>query len=278
MKTTWKRWVDDHKSGTARGPAVADGSERRTPLTLPRLALAATCSLLLALGLSACENVASSTVMGLVRVIDASYIAQTDYPEGLNFYVEGTQIATGVGEGYISGYGALPVSNAAAVKVTTSVGPTTLVQTTVSLTKVTVGNQFSVFLTDNGAAPTSYTVTALQDQSVPAATGHSAFRFINQAPRVGAVDIYMVPGSSTLANAIPLYTNLTVGASTGYISFASQTVSMYILPTGTDVASTKQQSLASFALVGGEVRTVMIIDAQLTSNPAAAVVVAADVD
>ncbi len=281
MKTTWKLWWKDRKSSADRGPVVFAGPVRGValrPLTLPKLALIAAGSLLLALGLSSCENVASNTVSALVRVIDASYIAQTDYAEGLNFYVGGTEIATGAGEGFISGYGTLPISNSAAVKVTTSVGSTTLVATNVSLTKVTTGNQFSIFLTDNGQAPASYTVTALQDQSVPAASGHSAFRFINQAPRVGAVDIYLVPGSSTLANTIPLYTNLTVGATTGYISFASQTVTMYILPAGTDPSSAKLQSVDSFALTGGEVRTVMIIDAQLTTNPAVSVVVADDVD
>lgn len=251
------------------------------PLSLPRLAASVVGSMLLALGLSACENVAGYTQPALVRVIDASYIAQTDYPAGLNFYVEGTEIATAVGEGYISGYGTLPTSNSALVKVTSSLGTTTLVSTNVSLTRVSTGNQFSVFLTDNGVAPASYTVTAVQDQSVAAATGHSAFRFFNQAPRVGAVDVYMVPSGTTLANTIALYTNLAVGASTGYISFASQTVTMYILPAGTSTAATSASSLisnGSFALTGGEVRTVMIIDSQLTTNPSTSVVVANDVN
>jgi hypothetical protein len=278
MKTTWNRWMEDRKNRAAGNPAVWGAAVRKRllpPLTLPRLALAASGALLLALGLSSCENVAASNVLGLVRVIDASYIAQIDYPEGLNFYVENIGIATNVGEGYISGYGTMPISNAAGVKVTTSVGSTTLVATTVSLTKVTVGNQFSIFLTDNGASPASYTVTALQDQSVPAATGHSAFRFINQAPRTGALDIYMVPAGSTLSNTIPLYTNLTVGASTGYISFASQSVTMVITPTGTILP---KYTSAGIALTGGEVRTVMMVDSQLTTDPPVSVVIANDVD
>ena len=249
--------------------------------TWPRLAVVAAASLALALGLSACENVAGFTQPALVRVIDASYIAQADYPAGLNFFVEGVQIAGAFNEGNISGYGTVPVSPSALVKVTSAVGTTpALVSTNVTLTKVSAGNQFSIFLTDNGASPTLYTVTALQDQSVAAAVLHSAFRFINQAPRVGAVDIYMVPTSSTLAKAIPLFSNLAEGQSTGYISFSSQSVGMYILPTGTPVGtvSTALQPQYSFALTGGEVRTVMIIDSQLTSDPAASVVVATDVN
>jgi hypothetical protein len=251
------------------------------PLTRTRLAAVAAGALGMALGISACENVQGYTQPALVRVIDASYIAQTDYPAGLNFYVAGTAIASAVGEGFISGYGTVPTANSALVKVTSTVGSTTLVSTDVTLTRVSEGNQFSVFMTDNGASPASYTVTAVQDQSTAAASGHSAFRFFNQAPKVGAVDIYMMPSGSTLANTTALYTNLAVGASTGYISFASQTVTMYILPAGTNVAAASSTSLVSdgsFALTGGEVRTVMIIDSQLTSNPAASVVVAKDVN
>jgi hypothetical protein len=262
--------------GFSRAAAAAS----RLRLTPCRLALAAAASLALALGLSACENVAGYTQPALVRVIDASYIAQADFPAGLNFSVEGVAIAGAFNEGDISGYGTVPVSPSALVKVTSATGTTTLVSTNVTLTRVSLGNQFSLFLTDNGASPTLYTVTALQDQSVAAAVNHSAFRFINQAPRVGGVDIYMVPATSTLANAIPLYVNLAVGQSTGYISFTSQPVAMYILPTGTPVStvSTAIPPQSSFALTGGEVRTVMIIDSQLTSNPAASVVVAKDVN
>ena len=88
------------------------------------------------------------------------------------------------------------------------------------------GHQHSVFLTDNGAAPNGYLVTILEDQQIAAAQGHSAFRFLNQAAKTGAVDVYMVPAGTTLANSIPIVTDLPVGATAGYISFTSQTVTM----------------------------------------------------
>jgi hypothetical protein len=135
------------------------------------------------------------------------------------------------------------------------------------------GHQHSVFLTDNGAAPNSYVVTILEDQQVQAASGHSAFRFLNQAPKVGAVDVYMVPAGTTLANSIPIYTNLPAGGSTGYISFASQTVTMIITPTG---VTTPYYAYTPMALTGGEVRTVLLMDTQLTSNPAVEFTVADD--
>ena len=132
-----------------------------------------------------------------------------------------------------------------------------------------------VVVTDNGAAPTSYQVTILEDQQLAAASGHSAFRFLNQAPKTGAVDIYMVPAGTTIANTIPLVTALPVGATAGYVSFTSQSVTMVITPTGVLTPKYTSQALA---LVGGEVRTILIVDTQLTSNPPVEIFVANDVN
>jgi len=235
--------------------------------SLPGLAIAAAVALALALGLAACENVASYTQPSLVRVIDASYIAPA-----VNVQVEGTLLAANIGQGSITPYGTLPANAAAAIDVTAAAGGKTLVNTTGTLL---AGHQHSVFLTDNGVAPNGYEVTILEDQQVPAASGHSAFRFLNQAPSTGAVDVYMVPSGSTLADTIPLVTALPVGATAGYISFTSQTVTMVITPTGVVTPKYTSQSLA---LTGGEVRTVLIVDTQLTSNPPVEVFVANDVN
>ena len=138
----------------------------------------------------------------------------------------------------------------------------TIVNTTGTLL---AGHQHSVFLTDNGVAPNGYLVTILEDQQIVAAQGHSAFRFLNQAAKTGAVDVYMVPAGATMANTIPIVTNLPVGGTAGYISFASQTVTMVVTPTG---VTTPQYASTPMTLTGGEVRTVLLIDTQLTSNPA----------
>lgn len=223
-------------------------------------------SLVAALGLSSCTNVAGFSQPSLVRVIDASYIAPA-----VNIYIENTLFAGNVGEGYISNYGTVTPSPAAVVKVTQATGGAALVTASATLNG---GAQHSVFLTDNGASPTQYIVTVLEDQQTAAATGHSAFRFLNQAPRTGAVDVYMVPGSTTLANTIPICTNLPVGSTCGYISFASQTVTMVITPTGT---TTPKYTSTALGLTGGEVRTAVIVDSQLTSDPPVQVVIAKDV-
>jgi hypothetical protein len=252
MKTIWNRCWSEWLPGARR-------------LMLPWLAIMAVVSLALALGLSACENVATYTQPSLVRVIDASYIAPA-----VNVVVEGTLLAANVGQGTITPYGTLPASNDALIKITASTGGAALVTTNGTLL---AGHQHSIFLTDNGAAPTSYTVTILEDQQTQAAGGHSAFRFLNQAPKTGPVDVYMIPAGQTLANTIPIVTALPVGATAGYISFTSQTVTMVITPTG--LITPKYTSL-SLPLSGGEVRTVLIVDTQLTSNPPVEVFMADD--
>jgi hypothetical protein len=224
----------------------------------------AAASLAVALSLSACVNVTGFTQPSLVRFIDASYIAPA-----VNAYVEGILLAGNYGEGSVSNYGTIPAMNLAPVKITAATGGKTLVSSNVTLVG---GREHSIFLTDNGAAPTSYTVTVLEDQHIPAAAGHSAFRFMNQAPKVGPVDIYVVPAGATLADAI-LQSTLPVGGTFGYFSFTSQTVTIVITPTG--VLTPKFVS-ASMALIGGEVKTVVIIDSQLTSNPPVNVVIVTD--
>lgn len=234
-------------------------------MTATRLGAVAGASLLIALGISACQVVAGFSQPSLVRVINASYIAPA-----VNIYVEKTIFASNVGEGFVSNYGTTAPSPAAQVTVTAATGGATLASAAVTLN---VSAHHSVFLTDNGSTPTLYSLSVLEDQSVPAASGHSAFRFLNQAPRTGALDVYMVPSGTTLDNAIPICTNIPVGQTCGYVSFTSQTVTMVITPTGT---TTVKYTSTPLALVGGEVRTVVMVDSQLTSNPPVQVVIAND--
>jgi hypothetical protein len=250
MTTSRKRWT-----------------EKMRQLTLPGLAIAAVVALALAVSLSGCVNVVSSTQPTLVRVIDASYIAPA-----VNVYVEGTLLAGNIGQGTITPYGTLTASTAAPIKITAATATTALASTSGTLL---AGHQHSVLITDNGAAPNLYTVTILEDQQISAAGGHSAFRFLNQAPKTGGIDVYMIPAGTTLANTIPIVTNLPVGATAGYISFTSQSVTMVITPTGT---ITPRYTSIPMALTGGEVRTVLLVDTQLTSDPPVQAFIASDVN
>lgn len=277
MGMSWSRWIENRGSKGSQDFVAPH-------LTLPRLVLISAASLALALTLSSCENVATNTQFSLVRVIDASYNAPA-----VNVYVEGTELAANIGEGTISEYGTLSGSTNAPVIVTPATATSGSASNALVLTDAALltGQHYSVFLTDNSTSPTSYVLTVLQDQKLAAASGQSSFRFINQAVKTGAVDIYMVPSSGTLAGTKPFEADLIVGAPSSYISFAAQTVTMVIVPAGTVIpppvtTGTTPAPIASeytstpIALTGGEVRTVVIVDSQLTSNPPVSVVMASD--
>lgn len=236
-------------------------------LSLPGLALAVLLSLVLSCGLVACENVATYTQPTVVRVIDASYMAPA-----INVSVESTLFAANIGQGTITGYGTLPARSGALISVTPAAGGAALVSANSTLL---AGQQHSILLTDNGVSPATYTVTLLDDQRTAAANGRSAFRFINQGLKTGPVDIYMVPSGVTLANAVPVVSNLPVGAVSSYISFMSQTVNMIVTPAG---VTTPKYTAAALNLIGGEVRTVLIVDTQLTADPPVTAFIGNDVN
>ena len=236
-------------------------------LKLPALIGAAILSLALATALSGCVNVASYTQPTLVRVIDASYSAPA-----INVYVESNLLAGNIGQGTITPYGALASSTAASIKMTAATSTTALI-TTSSL--LLAGHQHSVLISDNSAAPNLYNVAVLEDQQTAAAGGHSAFRVLNQASKAGAVDVYMVPAGTPLLSANPIITSLPAGVASSYISFTSQTVTMVVTPTG---HATAGYTSTPFALTGGEVRTVLLVDNQLTANPPIQAYIANDVN
>jgi hypothetical protein len=246
---------------------VARNVDLKSGMTLTRLLLVAAVSFMLAVCISACQVVAGFYQPSLVRVIDASYIAPP-----VDIYVQSTIFAGNVGEGYISNYGTTAPSNDALVQVKTVSGDTTLVSASATLAP---GAQHSVFLTDNGSTPTLYNVTALEDATTPAPAGNVEFRFLNQAPRTGALDVYMVPSGNTVANSIPICSDIPVGQACGYVTFAAQSVTMVITPTGVTTPKYTSQTLS---LTGGQVRTVVMVDSQLTSDPPVNVVIADDVD
>jgi hypothetical protein len=243
------------------------GIPQANPLTRGRLAVFAAGSLALSLGITACTQVAGSNTPTLVRFIDASYSAPA-----VNVSVEGQTIASNAGPASISNYGTLSPSTSAEVEITAATGGAGLAKTTAPFIS---GNQESVFFTGGGSAGNKTAVTVLEDQSMSAPTGESSFRFLNQAVKTGAVDVYMVPSTSTLAKSAPLAEALAAGTATGYLTFTSQTVTLVVTPAGSTKVKYTSQPLA---LTGGEVRTALIVDAALTSNPPVTVVLGDDVN
>lgn len=247
---------------------------RRSPrLTMPKLAVTSAASLAGALALSGCQTVSSFTSVSQLRIIDASYNAAVG--TGVNVYVEGTLLAGNLGQGSITGYAKLAPTNNALIKVTSVSSTTPPVTANASLRADT---SQSVLVTDQGAG---FQVTILEDQATPAPSGHSEFRLLNQAPSTGAVDVYFLSGTSATvyATAKPVITGLAVGSTSGYVTIPSSTLYMVIAPAGTTLSTTNATIYTSAAmnLVGGEVRTVLIVDPLLVTEPVT-VYIADDVD
>jgi Domain of unknown function (DUF4397) len=246
-----------HISGMIAKVRWSPGTGR---LTLPMLAVISGATLAASLLLAGCQTVTGYSAVSLVRAIDASYNAPA-----VNVSVEGTLLAANIGQGSITVYGGFAPSRNATVKVTGTSNTKTLVSSNVTL----VANKSqSVLITDFNA---DYQVTVLEDQSTPAPTGHSDFRVLNQAPSTGPVDVYFLAGTSetVFATAKPVITGLAVGATSGYVTIPSSTLFMVIAPTGTTLSTTLTTiySSGALALVGGEVRTVLIVDPVLVTQP-----------
>jgi hypothetical protein len=240
---------------------------RITPngMKLSALLLVVPASFAVAISLSACENVATYSQPTAVRVIDGSYLAPA-----ANFLVQNELLAANVGTGSITSYGTMTPSSSASIQMTATTGNAVLLN---SSSPLLAGNQYSIFLTDVIGSSTAYVMTVLQDQQTQAPTGRAAFRFLNQAEMIGAVDIYMVPAGTAIADAVPLETNLPVGGPPVYVSFPAQSVTMIITPTGVTAPA---YTSSPIQLIGGEARTVLIMDAKLTSTPPVTVTMADD--
>lgn len=234
------------------------------------LLLAAALSLSCALLLAGCEHVQGYSPVSLVRVIDASYNAPA-----LNVYVAGSLVATNLGQGQITPYGTYSPSPSVKIVVTSTQNTNPLVSTTGTLQ---ASQSSSVLITDINA---TYQATLLEDQSTPAPSGHSEFRVLNQAPSTGPIDVYFLPGTTAAdyAAAKPVITSLAVGATSGYVSIPSSTLYMVIVAAGTTLTTTSTSIYVSAALplVGGEVRTVLVVDPLVTTQPVQ-VYIATDAD
>jgi hypothetical protein len=229
-------------------------------LTVPMLAGVSLAVLAGSLLLAGCQTISGYSAVSLVRVIDASYNAPA-----IDVSIEGTELAANLGQGSITTYGGFAPSRNATVKVTT----TSNTQTLVSANATLVANKSqSVLVTDFNA---DYEVTVLEDQSTPAPAGHSEFRLLNQAPSTGPVDVYFLAGTAetVYATAKPVISGLAVGATSGYVTIPSSTLYMVIAPAGETLSTTETTIYSSGALplVGGEVRTVLIVDPILVTQP-----------
>ena len=213
--------------------------------------------------LSGCQSVQGSAPHTLVRVIDASYSAKS-----VDVTLANTLIAYNIAAPSFTSYAV-----SSPQKATASIYPTGTKKAGASVSgSFEVNEQHSVLITD---AAGSYAATILSDQITAPPAGDVAVRFVQEAQMTGAVDVYLVASDSTLADAKPLLSNLTVGSVTNYINVAAGTYTVVITPAGNTKA---QYTGTAIPFAAGQVRTLLVVDSQLTSNPPVTVVVGDDLN
>ena len=229
----------------------------------PRLVAAA----LAVSALSGCQSIdVNSSNASLVRVFNASVDST-----GFDFYTGKTAIVYNLGfPSYTVTY--VPL-NPGTQAITTDQAGTTQVLASVN---ASLSSQKSyTVITGNVAANLQETIFA--DQNFAAPTGQIAVRLINEATRIGPVDVYLVPSGGKLSTTIPVVTNLSFDMNSGYIDIPIGTYTVAILPTGTIPGSgTTLFSGSQGTYTTGCAETIVVIDTPLTTAPAATGVVLND--
>jgi hypothetical protein len=216
--------------------------------------------------LTGCQGLIGNASSSQVRIIDVS----PDAPN-LDIYQSHEALAYSLGFGTITSY--VPVTPGTYNIAANSTGTAEVV----SAAKETFlpSTQYTVVI--GNTDPQQLT---LKDQNQPAPSGQIALRFIGEAPRVGAVDIYLVPHGQTLADARPIMTNVTLGTNTGYLKVPTDTYTIVMLPAGTIPSGTAAATYAGtqIAYADGSARTVILIDQRQVGGYHLQVITADDYD
>jgi len=204
---------------------------------------------ILAAGLAGCQSMAGTPQLSQVRVIDAS----PDAP-ALDIYQNSQAGLYNIGFGTVSSY--IPVAPGAYTHAAFTAG--TQQQLAAIRGTFATNGQYTI-LAGNIAA--NLQMTVLKDQSAPAPTGQTALRFLGQATRGGAVDIYLLPPGFSLSGASPVATGVGFGSNTGYINAPSGTYSILAFPTGAVPSATTPTFTGSqVSYPATSVHTVLLID------------------
>lgn len=230
--------------------------------TAGRFALAASATLLL----SGCQAVVSNAPVAQVRIIDAS----PDAP-GLDIYEGSTAMAYNLGFGTLTSYIQITPGN---YTITANQAGSKQALTSSKATLL-ASNQYTVLIGNDEA---SLEQVVLTDQSQPAPAGQISLRFLDQATRVGAVDVYMIPAGQKLTAVSPAVTNIAFDTNTGYLNVPAGTYTMVVVPTGT-VPTSSTVAIYTGSQVSystGAARTFVLIDQQLISTPGMQLITAED--
>jgi hypothetical protein len=218
--------------------------------------------------LSGCQAIVSSPPVSQVRIITAS----PDAP-ALDIYQGDTALTFNLGSGTITSY--IPLSAGNYTINAETAGSRQILSTSKAI--FAPSTQYTVLIGNSASSLQQLTLT---DQSQPAPTGQISLRFINQATRTGAVDIYLVPAGQKSTAVTPLVTGVAFGANTGYLNVPAGTYSLVMLPAGTVPNSTNVATYtgAQVNYSAGTARTIILLDQQLVTTPGLKVITAEDFD
>jgi hypothetical protein len=232
----------------------------------PLAAVLAVCG---TLALTGCQAIVSSAPEAQIRIVHA--IPDAAGP-GLDIYQGPNAIAFNLGFGTITSY--VPLTPG----VYTINADTAGSKQVLSSAKATFApsTQYTVLLGNSVNSTQQLTFT---DQNQPAPSGQIALRFIDQATRLTAVDIYLVPAGQKLAAVTPIVTGVLFGTNTGYLNVPAGTYSLIMLPAGTvPVSSAANYTGPQVTYSVGSARTVILIDQPLATTPGLQVITAQDFD
>ncbi len=232
----------------------------------PVLRLAAAVAVLGAL--TGCQAIVSSAPEAHVRIINAT----PDAPR-LDLYEGSNALAFNLDRGTVTSYIQLP---AGSYNITADTAGTRQVLSA-SKSLFNTSSQYTVLIGNTIMNPQQLT---LLDQNQAAPAGQIALRFIHQATRSGALDLYLVPPGQRIGVVSPTLTGIAFGANSGYINVPAGTYSLATLPAGTVPAVTTIPSYTGpqLAYANGSVRTIVLIDAPSSASQGLRVITAEDFD
>jgi hypothetical protein len=216
--------------------------------------------------LTGCQGIVSTQSGAQVRIIDAS----PDAP-GMDIYQNNSAIAYNLGFGTVTSY--VPVNPGTYTSTATQAGSKQALST--SRATYTTGSQYTILI---GNVAASLQQLVLKDQSQAAPSGQISVRFIDQATRIAAQDLYLVPSGKKLTDVSPIYSNISFSTNTGYLNIPTGTYTLVAVPTGTVPASDTITTYtgAQVTYTGGSVTTIILIDQQIVTTPGLQIITATD--
>lgn len=225
----------------------------------PTLALA----LLATFAVAACDDddddVTGPVTTAQLRVVHAS----PDAPN-VDVLVDNAAVLTNVAYKAASSYLEVP-SGSRNLKVRATGTSTVVIDQNGTLAQ----NSFYTVLATGRVA--SIAPVVLTDDQTSPASGSVRLRLVHASPTAGNVDIYVTAPTADIATATPTLANVAFRAASNYLEVPAGTYRVRITPAGTKTVAIDANNVA---LVAGQVRTAVAVDAAGGGAPLGAILLA----